>query len=54
MKNPQRQNYLDYRIAGILGIIGHFANVQILTDNYTLLLIGFLVLAVVTTLKKFK
>ena len=39
-------------ISGILGIIGHYTQVQILTEhNYMLLLIGFLVLAVGTTLK---
>jgi hypothetical protein len=48
---PKRITWIIGLIAGILGIIGHFANVQILTDNYTLLLIGFLVLAVNTTLK---
>jgi hypothetical protein len=56
MKNPsapKRITWIIGLIAGILGIIGHFANVQILTEhNYTLLLIGFLVLAVGTTLKE--
>ncbi|MCF8239701.1 MAG: hypothetical protein K9I85_16170 [Saprospiraceae bacterium] len=38
--------------AGILGIIGHFARVDVLTEyNYQLLLIGFIALAVGTTVK---
>ncbi len=39
--------------AGILGIIGHFVQVQILSEyNYALLLIGFIALAVGTTFRK--
>ena len=55
MKNPSAPKKITWiigLIAGILGIIGHFAQVQILTEyNFTLLLVGFLVLAVGTTLK---
>ncbi|MEZ7497512.1 hypothetical protein QO200_02020 [Flavobacterium sp. Arc3] len=56
MKNPsapKRITWIIGLICGILGIIGHFSNVPILTEhNYTLLLIGFVVLAVGTTLKE--
>ncbi|MGZ9734333.1 hypothetical protein [Flavobacterium sp. GNP002] len=39
-------------ICGILGIIGHFIDVQVLTEhNYTLLLVGFFVLVVGATVK---
>jgi hypothetical protein len=39
-------------IAGFLGIIGHYVNVQILSEhNYILLLVGFLVLAAGTTFR---
>ena len=39
-------------ILGILGIIGHFTNIPFLNEhNYTLLLIGFVLLAVGTTFK---
>ena len=55
MKNPSapmRITWIIGLISGILGIIGHYTQVQILTEhNYMLLLIGFLVLAVGTTLK---
>ena len=55
MKKPSAPNKITWIIglvAGLLGIIGHYAQVQILTEyNYPLLLIGFLVLAVGTTLK---
>jgi hypothetical protein len=56
MKNPsapKRITWIIGLIAGILGIIGHFTHVQILSEhNYTLLLIGFVVLAVGTTLNE--
>ena len=49
---PKKITWLIGLICGILGIIGHYANVQILTEhNYTLLLIGFVVLAAGTTIK---
>jgi hypothetical protein len=55
MKNPSAPKKITWiigLIAGILGIIGHFAHVQILSEyNFELLLIGFLVLAVGTTFK---
>lgn len=55
MKNPSAPMKITWiigLISGILGIIGHFQQVQILTEhNYALLLIGFIVLAVGTTVK---
>jgi hypothetical protein len=40
-------------VAGLLGIIGHFAQNQVLTEyNYELVLIGFTVLAIGTTFKE--
>lgn len=56
MKNPSAPKKITWIIglvSGILGIIGHFAHIQILSQyNYELLLIGFVVLAVGTTLKE--
>ncbi|SDX38437.1 hypothetical protein [Flavobacterium degerlachei] len=56
MKNPSAPKKITWiigLICGILGIIGHFADVKVLTEhNYTLLLIGFIVLAAGTTLKE--
>jgi hypothetical protein len=55
MKNPSapmRITWIIGLISGILGIVGHFQQVEILTEhNYALLLIGFIVLAVGTTVK---
>jgi len=55
MKYPSAPNKFTWIIgllSGILGIIGRFADVQILNEhNYTLLLIGFIALAVGTTFK---
>ena len=40
-------------LCGILGIIGHYVHVQVLTEyNYVLLLIGFIVLAAGTTFRE--
>ncbi|MCM4173009.1 hypothetical protein DHD32_16100 [Arenibacter sp. TNZ] len=56
MKNPSSPKKITWIIglvSGVLGIIGHFADVQILSENnYILLLIGFLVLAAGTTLRQ--
>ena len=39
-------------IVGILGIIGHFVDIPVVTDyNYWLLLVGFVLLAIGTTFK---
>ena len=55
MKNPSAPMKITWiigMISGILGIIGHFSQVQILTEhNYNLLLVGFIILAVGTTVK---
>ncbi|MBG6110437.1 uncharacterized membrane protein YbaN (DUF454 family) [Flavobacterium sp. CG_23.5] len=49
---PKKITWIIGLICGILGIIGHFAHIQILSEyNYTLLLIGFVVLAIGTTVK---
>jgi hypothetical protein len=51
--SPKRITWIIGLIAGILGIIGHYANVQILSEyNYLLLLVGFLVLAAGTTFRE--
>ena len=55
MNNPSAPKKITWIIGltcGILGIIGHFAQVPVLTEhNFTLLLIGFVVLALGTTVK---
>ncbi|GAO29293.1 hypothetical protein [Geofilum rubicundum] len=55
MRNPSAPKKITWIIgiiAGILGIIGHYARVDFLTEhNYVLLLAGFIVLAVGTTFK---
>ena len=50
---PKRITWIIGLVAGVLGIIGHYANVSFLTEyNYTLLLIGFIVLAIGTSFRK--
>jgi len=50
---PQKVTWIIGLTSGILGIIGHYANVQILTEyNYMLLLIGFVALALGTTFRE--
>ncbi|WP_185964646.1 hypothetical protein [Flavobacterium sp. GT3R68] len=49
---PKNITWIIGLICGIFGIIGHFTQIQILTEHsFTLLLIGFVVLAVGTTVK---
>jgi hypothetical protein len=49
---PKNITWIIGLICGILGIIGHFTTVQFLSEhNYTLLLIGFIALAVGTSFK---
>jgi hypothetical protein len=49
---PKQSTWVIGMACGILGIIGHYARVQILTEyNYPLLLIGFIVLALGTTFR---
>jgi hypothetical protein len=51
--SPKKITWIIGLLAGILGIIGHFAQVQVLSENnYILLLVGFIVLAVGTTFKE--
>ncbi len=50
--SPNKITWIIALICGILGIVGHYVNVQILTEyNYVLLLAGFIILAVGTTLR---
>ncbi len=50
---PKKITWIIGLVAGILGIIGHFAQIQVLTEyNYELLLIGFAVLAIGTTFRE--
>jgi hypothetical protein len=50
--SPKQITWILGLLLGILGIIGHYAHVQILTEhNYILLLAGFLVLAAGTTFR---
>ncbi len=55
MRNPSAPKTITWiigLIAGILGIIGHYTQVEFLTEhNYILLLVGFIVLAVGTTFR---
>lgn len=49
---PKKITWILGLILGILGIIGHFAHIQFLSEHsFTLLLIGFVLLAVGTTVK---
>ncbi|MEX0982229.1 MAG: hypothetical protein WD577_10470 [Bacteroidales bacterium] len=49
---PKKITWIIGLIAGGLGIIGHYTDVQVLSEhNYILLLIGFLVLAAGTTFR---
>jgi len=51
--SPKKITWIIGLLCGVLGIIGHYANVSFLTEyNYTLLLVGFLVLAVGTTFRE--
>ena len=55
MKAPSSPKQITWIIGlacGILGIVGHYMHVSILTEyNYPLLLIGFIALAVGTTFR---
>lgn len=49
---PKRLTWIIGLIAGILGIIGHFVQIQFLSaHSFTLSLVGFVVLAIGTTVK---
>lgn len=49
---PKNITWIIGLVCGILGIIGHFGQVQVLSEySFTLLLIGFIALAVGTSVK---
>lgn len=49
---PKKITWIIGLFCGILGILGHFTDIQILKEyNYALLLIGFLVLAAGTSVR---
>ena len=51
--SPKKITWIIGLVCGILGIIGHYAHVKILSENnYILLLIGCLVLAAGTTFRE--
>jgi len=51
--SPKKITWIIGLACGILGIIGHYAHVQFLTEyNYVLLLTGFIVLAAGTTFRE--
>jgi hypothetical protein len=50
---PKKITWIIGLSCGILGIIGHYANVQVLYEyNYVLLLFGFIILALGTSLRE--
>lgn len=50
---PNKFIWIIGLVAGILGIIGHYMHVEFLSENnYILLLVGFIALAVGTTFRK--
>ena len=55
IKNPSAPKQITWIIGlvcGIAGIIGHYTNIKFLTENnYILLLVGFVVLAIGTTFR---
>lgn len=50
---PKKITWIIGLICGILGIVGHYVHIQILTEyNYPLLLIGFAALAAGTSFRE--
>ncbi|MEO5602321.1 MAG: hypothetical protein ABIR06_15475 [Cyclobacteriaceae bacterium] len=50
---PKKITWIIGILCGLLGIIGHYADVDILREyNYVLLLVGFIVLAIGTTFRE--
>lgn len=50
---PRKITWILGLILGLLGIIGHFTVVQTLTEHsFNLLLVGFILLAIGTTIKE--
>lgn len=51
--SPKKITWIIGLASGILGIVGHYAQVEILSENnYILLLTGFIVLAAGTTFRE--
>lgn len=49
---PKQITWFLGLVLGVLGIVGHYAQVEFLTEhNYLLLLIGFIILAIGTTFR---
>jgi hypothetical protein len=49
---PQKITWIIGMILGILGILGHFAQVEFISEySFTLLMVGFIALALGTSLK---
>lgn len=49
---PQKITWIIGMILGILGILGHFTQVEFISEHsFTLLLVGFIALALGTSLK---
>ncbi len=50
---PKKITWAIGLVCGILGIIGHYVNIEVLTEyNYLLLLSGFVILAIGTTFRE--
>jgi hypothetical protein len=50
---PKKITWIIGLLCGVLGILGHYVNIQVLTEyNYVLLLIGFIALALGTTFRE--
>jgi hypothetical protein len=50
---PQRITWIIGLVAGLLGILGHFAKIEFLTEyHFILLMVGFIALALGTTFKQ--
>jgi hypothetical protein len=51
--SPKKITWIIGLVCGILGIIGHYVHVEMLTEyNYILLLVGFVLLALGTTFRE--
>ncbi len=51
--SPKKITWIIGIVCGLLGILGHYAHVEILSEyNYLLLLVGFSVLALGTTFRE--
>ncbi|WP_200820610.1 hypothetical protein [Algoriphagus boritolerans] len=49
---PQKITWIIGILCGILGILGHFAQIQFISEySFTLLMVGFIALALGTSLK---